>query len=442
MKSNNGMGKRQRGALLQNLSILCLSVMAVGLLVAVFSYEAGGDGPISSLSTLLGAPAASTGEPQSPDLGGMAAPFNLVATSEQGRYGRMLAGTAEREQLHASNLLLEALGSAGNSTVVTEEAFRAALEETGLFLDYLFPVPASVLAGWYGADFSGDAEVRYLLLSASGGEGAQLFLWDGAGSVYRYDTAVEQAVLEELIRSFRQESGEAAGDVAFAFEDPETYGHLSPYTVLSSEAAQTMVLTASLPELASDVDTLLDMLDFNPHTIARYNLTDGIEVVEFPRTFRVYHDGVIRYSGDVDDPSALYAIPAAGETPTQAEAVLAARRLAEVLLPGEVLLDTDFYFTGIEATETGYAITFDYMVDGIPVYLSSGDAAMEVRTTGSTITYFRLQYRQYTAAEESYHLLPLAQAVHLAGGYEETVFLTKGYVDRGGETVRAQWLVR
>ena len=37
-----------------------------------------------------------------------------------------------------------------------------------------------------------------------------------------------------------------------------------------------------------------------------------------------------------------------------------------------------FYFTGIEATETGYAITFDYMVDGIPVYLSSGDAAMEV----------------------------------------------------------------
>ena len=62
--------------------------------------------------------------------------------------------------------------------------------------------------------------------------------------------------------------------------------------------------------------------------------------------------------------------------------------------------------------------------------------------TGSTITYFRLQYRQYTAAEESYHLLPLAQAVHLAGGYEETVFLTKGYVDRGGETVRAQWLVR
>ena len=116
--------------------------------------------------------------------------------------------------------------------------------------------------------------------------------------------------------------------------------------------------------------------------------------------------------------------------------------MAYALLPGEVLLDTDFYFTGIEATETGYAITFDYMVDGIPVYLSSGDAAMEVRTTGSTITYFRLQYRQYTAAEESYHLLPLAQAVHLAGGYEETVFLTKGYVDRGGETVRAQWLVR
>ena len=442
MVKHNGMGKKRRVALLQNLSILCLSVLAAGLLVAVFSYEAGGDGPISSLSTLLGSPAASTEVSQSPDLGGMAAPFNLVATSDQGRYGRMLAGTAERDQLHASNLLLEALGSAGNSTAVTEEAFRTALEETGLFLDYLFPVPVSVLAGWYGADFSGDAQARYLLLSTNGGTGVQLFLWDGVGSVYRYDTAVERPALEEIVRSFRQEGDAATGDVAFAFEDPETYGHLAPYTVLSSEAAQTMVLTASLPELASDVDTLLDMLDFNPHTIARYNLTDGIEVVEFPRTFRVYHDGVIRYSGDADAPSALYTIPAGGEMPTQAEAVLAARRLAEVLLPGEVLLDTDFYFTGIEATESGYAITFDYMVDGIPVYLSSGEAALEVRTTGDTITYFRLQYRQYTAAEESYHLLPLAQAVHMAGGYEETVFLTKGYVDRGGETVTAQWLAR
>ena len=432
MKKSDTTGKR-RVALLQNACILFLSALAAALLVTVFSYESDGSGPIPSLNNFLSNPAAGESAPSS-DLSGMAAPFNLVATSDQGRYGRMLASEVESSLLHSSNLLLEALGSAGSGAVVSEEIFLRALEGTSLFLDYLAPVPASILAGWFGADFTADLEIRYVLIAASG-TGTQLYLWDGVGEITRYDTAVEYTALESLILSFSADFG----DVAFAYEDPETYGHLSPYTVLSSEAAEAMVLTASLPALAGDVDTLLDMLDFNPHTIARYNLTDGIEVVEFPRTFRVYHDGVIQYSGDADAASALYVIPSRGSAPTQAEAVLAARRLAEVLLPEEVLPEADFYFTGIHPTESGYLITFDYLVDGIPVHLADG-AALEVRTTGRAITYFRLQYRQYTAAEDTYHLLPLAQAIHMATAYEN-VFLTKGYVDRGGETVTAEWLV-
>ena len=427
---------RRTVSVLQNLCILCLSAMAAVLLIVVFSYESDGSGAIPTLNNLLSAPAAGNSEP-SADLGGMAAPFNLVATSERGRYGRMLAGSADSDRLHASSLLLEALGSAGGAVSVTEEDFRAALEETGLFLDYLFPVPAAVLAGWYGADFSAGAglTVRYVLIAADA-SAARLYLWDGAGDIRRYDTAVEPAALEELVLSFSAE----LGDVAFAFEDPETYGHLAPYTVLSSEAAEAPVLTAALPDLASDVDTLLDILDFNPHTIARYNLSNGIEVVEYPRTLRVYSDGVVQYSGDADISSSLYTIQSGGESPTQAEAVLSARRLAEVLLPPEVLLETDLHFTAIRPTETGYLITFDYLYDGIPVRLPGG-SALEVETSGAAITAFRLQYRQYTAGERAYHLLPLAQAVHMAAAYTDG-FLTKGYVDRGGESVTAQWLIQ
>ena len=427
---------RGRGiSFLQNLCILCLSVLAGVLLVVVFSYASHGSGTLPALDNFLGAPAA--GEAESSDLSGMAAPCNLVATSEQGRYGCMLAGDTERSLLHASSLLLEALGSAGSGAMVTEDAFRAALDGTGLFLDYLFPIPTAVLAGWFGAELSAEGATRYVLISGAGRSSAALYLWDGIGEISRYDTAVESAALESLVRSL----SEGLGDVAFAFEDPEAYGHLAPYAVLSSETAEARLLTSSLPPLASDVDTLLSMLDFNPHTIARYNLSNGMEVVEYPRTFRVYNDGVVQYSGDTDTASSLYTIPSAGEDPSQAEAVLAARRLAEVLLPAEMLQGTEFYFTGIRPTEAGYAITFDYLVDGIPVYLARGGAALEIETTGSVITAFRLQYRQYTPQEGTYHLLPLAQAVHMAADREDS-FLTMGYVDRGGESVRAEWLIR
>lgn len=430
--------KKKRGhiALIQNVCILCLSALAAALLVTVFSYESDGRGPIPTLNNLLSGSVEESS--QSSDLVGMAVPFNLVVNSERGRFGHMLASAESASLLHSSNLLLEAMGSAGSGVPATAEQFRIALEGTSLFLDYLFPVPSSILAGWYGADFIAPSgqEIRYVLISAAQDERVSLYLWDGIGDITRYSTAVEFSNLSELILALSS----AASDVAFAFEDPETYGHLSPYTVLSGEAAETKVLTLSLPSLASDVDTLLSMLDFNPHSIARYNLTNGIEVVEYPRTFRVYQDGVIQYNGDTAVSSPLYIVPSQAEAPTEAEAVLAARRLAEILLLEDVLLGTDFYFTGIRPTEEGYTITFDYLVDGIPVHLASGAAALEVRTEGTAITYFRLQYRQYTAADD-YHLLPLAQAVHMSTAYQDA-FLTKGYVDRGGETVVAQWLIQ
>ena len=71
-------------SILQNICILCLSLLAGFLLVTVFSYEADGNGTIPSLNTLLNSPQADESS-QSSDLSGMAVPFNLVATSEPGR---------------------------------------------------------------------------------------------------------------------------------------------------------------------------------------------------------------------------------------------------------------------------------------------------------------------------------------------------------------------
>ena len=434
--------KKRRAGWVQNLAILCLSLSAVFLLVRVFSYEYGEDGLLPTLNTIFSAGSVASGTGQATDLTGMAAPFNLVATAPYGRYGRMLASSADGEAVHASNLLRETLGSATGETMVQEEQFRAALEQTSLFLDYLTPLPASILGDWFGADFTAGFDVRYLLIAAEDGA-AVLYLWDGTGAIYRYATAVEAGTLEATVEAFRPEDVAVSGDVVFAFEDPEQYGHLCPYTVLSDESRETAVLTAAIPALAGDVEQLLSMLDFNPHTANRYTqtTTGTEEVVESPRHLWVQTDGVVIYQGDTETVSPLFHISCAEETPTEAEAVLAVRQLAEKLLEEEILSASDVYLSGIQGTEDGFWISFDYLVDGIPVYFSDGTSALEVETTGDTITGFRLKYRQYASNGATYQLLPLEHAVHMATTYRNAL-LTKGYVDRDEDTITADWLLR
>ena len=245
----------------------------------------------------------------------------------------------------------------------------------------------------------------------------------------------------EAAEAFRSEDAAASGEVVFAFEDPDSYGHLCPYTVLSDEGTETEVYAAAIPALAGDVEELLSLLDFNPHTANSYTQTaTGTEVVvEYPSTLWVQTDGVVLYQGDTSTTSSIFHV--VDEEPTAPEAVLAVRRLAQRLLGEDILGGNSLYLSGIQETEEGYHITFDYLVDGMPVYFSDGTSALSVNITGSTITSFRLRYRQYTATGETYRLLPLDQAIHVATAYEGAL-LTRGYVDRGRETITAGWLAR
>lgn len=439
------MSKRKRRiGVIQNLAILCLSLSALVLLVRTFSYESGTDGLLPSLNTLLVTGGQTGGTGETTDLSGMASPFNLVATTDHGRYGRMLAVSADSDIVHASNLLREAVGSATGAVSVQETQFRSALEQTSLFFDYMTPLPVSVFGDWYGGDFSEEEfDVRYVVVSAPEGGTASLYLWDGQGAVHRYNTAVEYAALVEATVVFRSEDVAASGEVVFAFEDPENYGHLCPYTVLGDETTETNIYNAAIPTLAGDVEQLLSLLDFNPHTANSYTQTStGTEVVvEYPSTLWVQTDGVILYQGDVSATSDLFHVGGVEEEPTAAEAVLAVRRLADRLLGEEILGDNTIYLSGIQETEEGYLITFDYLVDGMPVYFSDGTSALSAEIVGTTITNFRLRYRQYTSSGDTYQLLPLDQAIHMATVYEGAL-LTRGYVDRGRETIVADWLAR
>ena len=425
--------------LVQNLLIAALSLSALLLLLQVASYEMGLDGSIASLSSQFSPPAATDQSPQhSTDLTGLPFPRSLMVTGDYGRSGHLLITEEDAGAQAAAALLREALGSAGSGAAVDEAAFRQALDRPGIYFDFIQTMPVSVLSGQYGVSFAHQFQASCLLLSVGAEDVVQLYFWDGSGAVQRYSTAVSAAGVSEAIASFEPNGA------YFAYEEGEALSFLSPYAILCPSLRDVRLLTTSVPA-ALDMDSLLDRLDFNPHTQSRYPEADGTEVVvETPRTLRVQPDGTVIYTGGAEAASALYRVSAAGDLPTQVEAVLAVRQLLEVLLSGEDMGNAQLYFSGVTSSGGQTQVTFDYLVDGIPVYFADGGSAVEVEITETTITAFRLRCRQYTLAEDDYTPLPLPQALAAASVYGEggDARLTLGYVDYGSGSVTPRWLLR
>ena len=421
--------KRNHVRLVQNTAILLLSVSAVFLLLQVISFSTGQDGNIASLfpDTALSDDA----QAHSTDLTGMPSPVSLVVNWDYGRSGHLLTSPEDTGAQAATALLQEALGSAAGPKTAGEDAFRQALSRPGIYFDCTNALPVSIFAAQYGVAFDPQVEARYFLIAVEEDQTVGLYFWSGEGNIFRYSTAVTGTAVTDVVTTFQ------TNGALFAFEAGETMEHLDPYTILTG-VRNPRTLTSAIPA-ALDMDSLLERLDFNPHTNSRYPQSNGTEVVvESPRTLRVQTDGTVIYTGDTEAASDLYRVASAGGTPTEAEAVLAVRQLLEELLSDEDLADAVLYCSGVEKSKDGMMVYFDYMVDGIPIYFADGAAAMEAEITGDTLTAFQLKCRQYTLRESTYTLLPLPLAA--AVSQYEGGCLTIGYVDRGNEEVLPSWM--
>lgn len=426
------MSKRTAISLLQNAAILLLIISAGFLLMRVISYETGR--PITLSALFSSAVSTQQDTVHATDLSDMPAPYSLVVTSAFGR-SSSLPGDGSRPATDAvRSLLQEALGSAESATAVDEDEFRTALASPGIYLDYFLPLSADIVAGRLGVSVSRTSNIRRILLTGEGNDTATLYLWDGSGTAERCKTAASSAALLNTIASY------TADDTFFAFEGGEAYAHLDPYTLLRRSTASPRLLTASVPALASDTDQLLALLDFNVHTESRYRLSDGTEViVESPRSLRLRPDGTIEYAADENTDSPLFQVSSAQGVPTAADAVLAARSLIETLFADPAFSSTALYLSRTGKTANGYLLSFQYMVDGLPVYRSDGSSAMTITVSGSAITAFTLCWRQYTPGEETRALLPARQAAALADDYSMP-YMTIGYADHGGSTLQPSWL--
>lgn len=420
---------------LQNLAILVLTLSAVLLFADLPLFGALSDQSLYELARLRLRQEPAAAEGRTVGASSFVLPVRMVFTNHYTRFGEEALTTLSNDFERAGTWLGEAIGSAYAMTPVSESAFLAALRGEGLYFDFTVALPPEFFADMLGVT-AAEAElgdVRRMLLFPMEDSDAALFVQDGAGSCYRFSTAVSSTALADFLAALD------GNGVDFAFMLGEDYAALSPYTLVMSETPSPVVLSAS-NALGGNEDELLRLSGFSTHSDNRFIDSSGTVIVrEVSNTLYLRPDGTVDYQGGIAEDDSICFVPAAEPgVPTRTEAAAAAQTLAAALLQNAVG-DAALYLSGVSGGEGVYEITFDFMSDGTPIRFMDGSHAVTVTVTGQSITAYTLRMRHYTPTEETAPLLPLSLSAAIARGYEGTE-LSVAYVDVGGELVSPAWI--
>jgi hypothetical protein len=419
----------------KSILILVLLLTAVGLTLLV---GAGGQvwemplvGTLASTLGLTGAePAYSAPETVTYEA---ARPDTVVVTTDEGHH----TVTRSFEAVDAvfdimGRHLSDALATGQTPQSVSQTQWEAALSGQGVYFHYWGAVPFSALADWFrvdlGCDALGEVQASQLVLAVE--DTVTLYFRDQQG-YWRCATDTAADSLLEQMESYRPDGS------IFAFEsDLAAVSHLSRESLVELAGAPTVREAAADDPLETDSSFLKNTataLGFNPFAETSYTASDGSrQFSEGDGSLSVSTDGVIRYvqrtsSGETARFAAASTEPSA--LIEQARALL--ETLTESSLGDAQLVMTGFALSGSTAT-----VTFTYFLDGIPVCLSSGDAAT-VTFNGTTLSSLTLRARTYTLSDETTTLLPAAQAAALVAA---DTYLTVEYADYGGEALTCGWV--
>ncbi|MGN1002403.1 MAG: hypothetical protein ACI4PC_06490 [Oscillospiraceae bacterium] len=325
-----------------------------------------------------------------------------------------------------SAALGEALGSAGQPEEVGEESFRAALETEGVFLRLLCEQPLGLLSRRLGAEMSAAAagDRADMLCLCVEGEDAALYYRAGTGQFFRCATAVNAEALQSRLSELQPNGA------YFAYER-ESLAGLESYTLIPDTMPQRyVVMGESRVPGDSETETLFSVLGINSYVVSPYTESGGTRVyIDGEKTLRIGPSGTVSFRCEGGDAVTLTETGAAA-------AAEAAWKIAEsALLPYSGA--ADLCLSGLTGEDGSYSLSFDYMIDGVPVTLSAGHAA-QVTITNGAVTGVDLTLRFYTLTEETQTVLPALQAAAIvASGDSARLLLT--YAD-SGESVDCKWV--
>ena len=375
-------------------------------------------------------PAGQPDGPVSTSVSAAAVPFVIAVVGEEsgGRCGQTYGVARVGETYERFSAVLgEALGSSGNPEQISEAQWRAALSGPGVFFDFLYDQPLSLLAGWLGTEIVGGAAshtARRICLSLEGDRLALYYIRARYGEFYRCDTALSSSTLSARLKE------NPANGALFAYELDEDTA-VDAYVLLEPGMQSFARVTASNPLRDSAVlATLPGLFEFS--SVRSYSESDGTVFVEGDATMRVSAGGTVNYrckSGG---------LMLGAENMSTQDVVEAARKLCR----GGPGASCGAAYLGLsslryeQASDT-YYICFEYAVDGVPVRLTEGTAA-ELTISNGYLREAVLRYRSYTADAEAVTPLPREQALAAANAmHGDTLALT--YVDTM-RSVSLQWL--
>lgn len=333
-----------------------------------------------------------------------------------------------------AGLLVETMSSAGEPEKVTRSQWEKALTTPpSICFDFQGEIPMSVLSGWLAGEVTdSEATVRRLILTTWEDEVALYYQDRSNGEYYRCLSQVANSQhLVEALASL-QDNG-----AYYAFES-EQYDWLDPDTLITEPVPSPSVYQVRNPVSGgqSSLEQIMAALELPINSSSFYSVGDEWVARIGGDNLRLSGGGVLEYHAE--EGSGLFPVPAQGKDASLFEVVERCRQLAAATV-GASAGQARLYFSGVQESEDGLEVAFDYCLNGIPVHLEEGAAAW-FRVENGSITRFVLRYRSYTDSGETSVVLPIPQAaaaMEALGLEGEELQLI--YSDAGEETVSASW---
>lgn len=423
-------GKRRILEVFKSLLIVLLSLSAIYLLLHTPLVEDSG------VLELFATDPAEYAQSDKVTLTTAARPSRIAVNRDGARYG-VQYNQSEADELFAQfgPLLGEALISSGAPAEMSEDSWQDYLRGKGIYFDFVGEIPLSALSSWLQPEGMSTltAAARRILLANGEGDAVLLCYQDMEhNQFYVCETGLNWSL--HMAPAIDSINGNGA---MFAFEQESWSDLLEPYTLITEESEHPIysVTTPLLP--GGNHAALLEALDYTGRNHA--SVSGGELYLDGNDRLHILSGGQVIYTASQSE---KYPVATARGMVTVAEAIEAARRLAEGTV-GAQCGEAQLYLISADPIEDGYRILFGYRLDGSSVWLYDEGWAAEFYVRNGYITDFTLYFRTYTSTGENALLLSIDWAAAVVPSLsDEYCELNLQYRDQGEDRVEPIWVAK